>query len=78
MGIMRNINVRISDYEFNQLGLKTENIQFTELVDVISKELSKQALNKSVLLAKKYNLSTFSMDDITGEVKAARDAKGNS
>jgi len=75
---MRNINVRISDYEFNQLGLKTENIQFTELVDVISKELSKQALNKSVLLAKKYNLSTFSMDDITGEVKAARDAKGNS
>ena len=75
---MRNINVRISDYEFNQLGLKTENIQFTELVDVISKELSKQALNKSVLLAKKYNLSTLSMDDITGEVKAARDAKGNS
>jgi hypothetical protein len=76
---MRTLNISISDLEFNKFGLKKEKLSFSELLDLVSTELTKKALDESVELAAKYDLSGLSMDDITKEVKAVRNnAKGNS
>jgi hypothetical protein len=74
---MKTINVSISDLEYNQLGLKNDNISFTDFVDLLNKEISKQTLVKCVQLAKKYKLSQMSMDEISAEVNKVRDAKNN-
>jgi hypothetical protein len=74
---MKTISVSISDLEYNQFGLKNENLSFTEFVDLVNKEITKQTLNKCIQLAQKYKLSRMSMDDISEEVKAIRNAKNN-
>lgn len=76
---MRTLNISISELEFNKFGLTDEKLSFSELVEIINKELLKQNLRKSVDLAEKYKLSKMTMSEITDEVKATRrDAKGNS
>ena len=73
---MRTLNVSISDIEYNKFGLKDDKLTFTDFIDLISKELTRQNQNKSVELAEKYGLSKMTMDEITDEVKAVRkDAK---
>jgi hypothetical protein len=72
---MRTLNISISDLEFNKFGIKKDNLTFTEFVELISRELMRQNLNKCVELAEKYGLSTMTMDEINEEVKAVRDAK---
>ncbi len=73
---MRTIKISISDLEYNKFGLKATNFSFSELVDILSKELSKQRLDDSLKLAEKFGLSKMTMDEITKEVNAARkDAK---
>jgi len=75
---MKTINVSISELEFNKFGLKSTNLAFSELVDLISRELIKQKLDESVKLAEKHGLASMSMEEITNEVKAVRkDAKNN-
>ena len=69
---MRTINVFISDIEFNKFGLKSDKVSFSELIDIIRKELTKQRLNESVELAEKYGLSKMTIDDISKEVNAVR------
>jgi hypothetical protein len=69
---MRTLNISISDMEYNKFGLKNENLTFTDLIDLISKELAHQNLNKCVALAEKYGLSKMTMDEITNEVKIVR------
>ena len=69
---MRTLNVSISDIEYNKFGLKQEQLSFTDLIELISKELMRQNLNKCVELADKYGLSKMTMDDISNEVKAVR------
>lgn len=71
---MRTLNISISEVEFNKFGIKKDNLTFTEFVDLISKELMRQNLNKCVELAEKYGLSSMTMDEISEEVKAVRDA----
>ena len=39
---------------------------------MVSRELTRQNLNKCVELAEKYGISTMTMDEITEEVKAVR------
>lgn len=73
--IMKTLNVSISEVEFNKFGIGKENITFTELVELISREIMKQNLNKCVELAEKYGLSSMTMDEINEEVKAVRNAK---
>jgi hypothetical protein len=73
---MRTLNVSISDIEYTKFGLKEENLSFTDFIDIVSKELAKQNLNKCLELSDKYGISKMTMDDITNEVKAVRkDAK---
>ncbi|MBM3435765.1 MAG: hypothetical protein FJY07_06055 [Bacteroidetes bacterium] len=69
---MRTLNVSISDLEYFKFGLKAENLTFSELLDLVSKELIRQNLDKSVEIAEKYGLSKMTMNEITEEVKAAR------
>ena len=73
---MRTLNVSISDIEYKIFGLKGEKLTFTDFVDLISRELTRQNLNKCLELADKYGISKMSMDEISDEVKAVRkDAK---
>ncbi len=73
---MRTLNISISDIEYNKFGLKGERFTFSDLIELISKELSRQNLNKSLEIAEKYGISKISMEEITNEVKAVRkDAK---
>ena len=69
---MRTLQIPISDIEFNKFGIKTENLSFSDLLEVLSKELMCQNLNKCIELAEKFGLSKMKMADITKEVKAVR------
>ena len=75
---MKSLNIQISDFEFNQLGLNKDTLSFSELIDIIEKRITKQTLERSIQLANKYGLSKMTMDEINDEVKAFRDAKNNS
>jgi hypothetical protein len=69
---MRTLSVSISDLEFNKFGIKDSKLNFTDFVDIVSKELTRQNSSKCIELAEKYGLSKMTMDEITNEVKAAR------
>jgi hypothetical protein len=69
---MRTLNVSISDIEYNKFGLKEEKLTFTDFIDLVSKELTRQNLSKCLELADKYGISKMTMDEITNEVKAVR------
>ncbi|HOT13780.1 MAG TPA: hypothetical protein PK252_03360 [Bacteroidales bacterium] len=74
---MKTISVSISDLEYNQLGINNDKLSFTELVDIVNKEITKQTVNRCIQLAEKYKFSRMSLDEINDEVKAVRDAKSN-
>lgn len=69
---MKTLNVSISDIEYSKFGISSNKMNFTDLVDLISKELMHQNLNRCITLAEKYGLSSMSMEEITNEVKAVR------
>lgn len=74
---MKTLNISISDLEFKKFGIKKDKLSFSEFVDIVNKEVTRQALNKSVQLAEKYKFSKMTMDEISDEVKALRNAKSN-
>jgi hypothetical protein len=69
---MRTLNISISDIEYNKFGLKEEKLTFTDFIDLVSKELTRQNLSKCVELAEKNSLSKMTMEEITDEVIAVR------
>jgi hypothetical protein len=74
---MKTLNISISDLEYDKFGLKKDHLAFSDFVELVSKELAKQNLSKSVLLAEKYGVSKMTMEEISKEVKAVRkNAKG--
>lgn len=76
---MKTLSVNISDLEFNKFGLKKEKMSFSDLIELIAKELAKKNLSDSVALAEKYGISDMAMEDISKEVKAVRkNAKNHS
>jgi hypothetical protein len=73
------LNVTISELEFDKFGIKKQKLSFSDLLEIVSRELSKQNLSDAVALAEKYGLSKMTMEEITEEVKAVRkNAKGHS
>ncbi|MDO9613649.1 MAG: hypothetical protein Q8K69_15860 [Bacteroidota bacterium] len=60
---MRTILVSISDTEFEQFGLESENLTFPELLEIISAELLKQRMKESSILAEKFGLSRIELDE---------------
>lgn len=75
---MKSVNIQISDFEFNQLGLNKSTLSLSELIEIIGKKITKQTLEKSIRLAQKYGLSKMTMEEIDEEIKAYRNAKNNS
>lgn len=76
---MRTLRISISDLEYNKFGIKTDKLSFSDFIEIVSKELTRQNLSKSLELAEKYGLAQLSMEDITKEVNAVRtNAKDNS
>lgn len=72
---MRTLNVSISDMEFNNLGIKNENITFTEFIELVRREVMRNNLNNCVALTEKYGLSSMTMNEINEEIKLVRNAK---
>jgi len=76
---MKTLNVSISELEFSKFGLKKERLSFSDLLDIIGRELTKKNLEEGVQLAEKYGLSKMTIEDISKEVKAVRkNAKNHS
>lgn len=75
---MRTLNIAISDLEYEKFGLKQEQLAFSDFVELVSRELSRQNLAKSVELAEKHGLSAMTMDEITAEVRAVRNNAAHS
>lgn len=69
---MKTLSVSISDIEYTKFGIKNETLTFSDFIDMVSRELTRQNLNKCIELAEKYGLSKMTMDEITEEVKAVR------
>ena len=72
---MRILNVSISDMEFNNLGIKNENITFTEFTELVRREVMRNNLNNCLALTEKYGLSSMTMNEINEEIKSVRNAK---
>jgi predicted ATP-dependent endonuclease of OLD family len=75
---MRTLNISISDIEYTKFGIRTEKLNFTEFVELVSRELMRQNIDKCLELAEKYGISKMTMDEITNEVKAVRQNAKNS
>jgi hypothetical protein len=69
---MKILNVSISDIEYQKFGFKKQQLTFTQIIDLVSKELSRKNLDKCLQLSEKYGISNMTMDEITNEVKAVR------
>ena len=75
---MRTLNIFISDFEYEKFDIKKDNLSFSELVDIIGRELSRQNLRKAIKLSERCGLSNISMEEISTEVKAVRNNAANS
>jgi len=69
---MRNINVQMSEVEYNTFGLSKDNFFFSEFADLIEQQIAQQALRQCVSLAENYGISSMTMDEINAEVNAIR------
>jgi len=65
---MRTLLVSISDLEFEQFELQSENFSFSEFLDIVSSVLSKQKLKESLIIAEKFGLSEITIDESSKEV----------
>lgn len=75
---MRTLNISISELEYDKFNLKEDNLSFSELLDIVSREMARDNLRKSVKLAEKYGISRITMEEIDEEIKAVRqNAKSN-
>jgi len=74
---MKTISISISELEYNQFGINKDNLSFAELIDIVNKKVTEQALSRCVKLAEKYKFSKMTMDEISREVRAVRNAKIN-
>jgi len=72
---MRALNVQISEVEYNTFGFIKDNIPFSELADLIERQIARQALRRCVSIADSQGLSSMSMEEINEEVNAVRQCK---
>ncbi len=69
MGILQ---VSVSEQDLKKFGLDKSQISFEELLDKISTELARQALNSCQDIAEQVGLSRMTLEDINAEIKAVR------
>jgi hypothetical protein len=65
----------MSDVEYNTFGLSKDVFYFSEIANLIERQVARQALRRSVELAEKYGLAAMTMDEINAEVNAVRQCK---
>ena len=75
---MKTLNVSISDSERLKYQIHDDTIGFRELVDLVSRQLMRQSLDKSVRMAQQHGLSSMTLDEINEEIAAVRNAKDHS
>lgn len=75
---MRTLNIEISDMEYEKFGIKKSQLSFSDFVDIVSREISRQNLRKSVELSERYGLSSMTMEEISAEVNAVRNNAAHS
>ncbi len=75
---MRLLNIELSDFEYDQLGLNSNRYTLSELVEILNSKIALQKLDKSTKLAKENGLSEMTMGEIDNEVKSVRNAQANS
>jgi hypothetical protein len=75
---MKTIQIKISNTDIQKYNLRSREIKFTDLVDLISKEYARKALLECNEIAEQEGLSTMTMDEINAEIKAVRNAKTHS
>jgi len=72
---MKTISIQMSDVEYSTYGLPKNNLYFSEIVDLVERQVARQALRRSVEMAEQNNLSSMTMAEINAEVKAVRECK---
>jgi len=75
---MQTIQIKISNTDLQKYNLKSREIKFTDLVDLISREYARKALVECNEIAKQEGLSEMTIDEINAEIKDVRDAKTHS
>lgn len=69
---MRTLNISVSQLEYEKFGLTEDNLSFSELLNIIEREMMREKLLKSVQMAEKNGLSKMTMEEIDEEIKAVR------
>ena len=72
---MKTISVQLSDVEYSTFGLSKDVFYFSEIANLIERQVARQALRRSVELAEKHGLSSMTMDEISAEVNAVRQCR---
>jgi hypothetical protein len=72
---MKTINVQISEVEYDTFGLSKDLFSFSELADIIERQIARQAMRRCVALAEQNGLSSMTMDEINAEIKAVRQCR---
>jgi hypothetical protein len=74
---MKTLNITISEKEFDRFGFPSEDISFEEFIELVRKEIVKEALEQTRSLAEEAGISEMNMADIDTEIRAVRDAEAN-
>jgi hypothetical protein len=71
---MKSITVNITDQDFSDLGLEPDvkHLQFKDLLKRIKAKMVKEAMLKSLDLAKEAKLSELTIKEIDAEIEAVR------
>ena len=75
---MRTVQIKVSETDYQKYNLGSDEIKFTDLVEMINREYARNALLECNEIAEKVGFSKITMDEINAEIKAVRDAKANS
>jgi uncharacterized LabA/DUF88 family protein len=74
---MKTMSVTLTNTEYDQFGFSGIKIDFAEFVNKVNRRVTRKNLDDCVALAEEYGLSSMTMDDISAEVAAVRNAKNN-
>ena len=69
---MRNIQLKISESDFQKYKLDKEEIKFTDLVEKISLEYARKSVLECNKIATQTGLSEMSLKEINAEINAVR------
>ena len=74
---MRKVQIKVSETDFKKYNLGSDEIKFTDLVEMINREYARKAVLECNEITKRVGLSKMTMDEINAEIEAVRDTKSN-